>query len=275
MQIANSAVNGLTCSANVTINPTTGALNVGTLPANYVTIGALGTATSWMFDTTSPATALASLGGGSVAAATANQLAFYPGAGTSIAGTSAIPGATTATTQSPSDNSTRLATTAYVAAPGIINPTSVQVAAGTAMTGNQGTGALVQHATGAAVAGNYPIYDATGNLIDSGGSGLGGTLSNVNIVLASAAGMGATSTVTGLDGNHHVEITTGSSGTGSGLFWTMTFTASRGHNAYCIIQDSIGSTVIRSSSASATSYTATVPSSLTTSLTYEFNVSCP
>jgi hypothetical protein len=66
IQIANSGVNGLTCDPSITINTTQHTLNVGTLPTNHVTIGALGTPTLWTFDTTSPATALASLGGGSV-----------------------------------------------------------------------------------------------------------------------------------------------------------------------------------------------------------------
>lgn len=61
VQIANSAVNGLTCDANITINTSSHTLNIGTLGPNFVTIGALSTPTSWTFDTTSPATALASL----------------------------------------------------------------------------------------------------------------------------------------------------------------------------------------------------------------------
>lgn len=39
--------------------------SAGSLPSNHVTIGALGTPTAWNFDTTTPATALASLGGAS------------------------------------------------------------------------------------------------------------------------------------------------------------------------------------------------------------------
>lgn len=66
IQIANSGVNGLTCDPAITINTTNHTLNVGTLPALHVTIGALSTATSWNFDTTSPATACASINCGSV-----------------------------------------------------------------------------------------------------------------------------------------------------------------------------------------------------------------
>lgn len=62
VQIANGAVNGLTCDSTITINTAAHTLNVGTLPANHVSIGALSNPTSWSFDTTSPATACASIG---------------------------------------------------------------------------------------------------------------------------------------------------------------------------------------------------------------------
>lgn len=61
IQISNTAINGLTCDSSITINPTNHTLNVGTIGANHVTIGALGTPTLWNFDTTTPATAVASL----------------------------------------------------------------------------------------------------------------------------------------------------------------------------------------------------------------------
>jgi hypothetical protein len=64
VQSANSAVNGLTCDPTITINTTTHTINIGTLPPNHVSIGALGTPTLWNFDTTTPATALASLTSG-------------------------------------------------------------------------------------------------------------------------------------------------------------------------------------------------------------------
>ena len=172
INITNNAGTGLTCDPNITINTSAHTLNVGTLGSNYVQIGALGTATRWNFDTTTPATALASLGGGSVNAGTTNQLAYYASSGTAVSGTSTIPTLITATTRSPGDNSTFPATTAYVASPGAINPTSVTVAAGTAMTGNQGTGLLVQHSTGATVTGHGAVFDASGNVIDSGGTGV-------------------------------------------------------------------------------------------------------
>lgn len=61
VQSANTAVNGLTCDPTITINTTTHTINVGTLPTNHVTIGAVSTPTSWTFDTTSPTSALNSI----------------------------------------------------------------------------------------------------------------------------------------------------------------------------------------------------------------------
>jgi hypothetical protein len=168
VQVANSGVNGLTCDSSITVNTTNHTLNVGTLPSSHVSIGALGTPTAWVFDTTTAATALASLGGGVVNAGAINQLAYYAEDGEILSGTFAIPSGTTATTQSPSDSSTKVATTAYVAAPGIVNPTSVQIASGTAMTANQGTGVKVQHSTGTTTTDNCAKFDAAGNTVDAG-----------------------------------------------------------------------------------------------------------
>lgn len=168
VQIANSAATGLTCDSSITINTTNHTLNIGTLPANHVTIGALGTPTSWNFDTTSPDTARNSLNAGQVGAGTIGQVAVYAATGTAVQGATALPNGITATTQTPGDNSLLLATTAYVTLPGAINPTSVQVATGVAMTDNQGNGALVQHSTGAVVSGNCAKFDADGNTVDSG-----------------------------------------------------------------------------------------------------------
>lgn len=177
IQIANSAVTGLSCDSSITINTTSHAINVGTLPAGHVTIGALGTPTSWIFDTTTPATALTSLGGGVTNAGTLNQLAFYAAAGTTISGTSVIPTGITGTTQSPSDNTAKLATTAYVALPGAIAPASLVVGSGgTAMTGNQGNGVLVQHSTGTITAGDLAKFDMNGNTVDAM-IGIGGSVS--------------------------------------------------------------------------------------------------
>lgn len=173
IQISNAALNGLNCDSSITINTVNHTLNVGTLTPAHVTIGALGTATSWTFDTTSPATAAASLGlTGTVSdgagTTTANQLALSTTTAHQLQYATAIPNGTTATTQTAGDNSTKVATTAYVAAPGAIGPTSLAVNGGTAITGNQGNGTLVQHSTGAVTSGNCAKFDANGNVIDAG-----------------------------------------------------------------------------------------------------------
>jgi hypothetical protein len=178
IQAANSAVNGLTCDSQITINTTTHTISAhaiitGSILVNGVTIGALGSHTTWNFDTTTPATAAASLGitpGSVIDTGTINQLAFYASAGTELSGTSAIPAGITVTTQAPSDNSTNPASTAYVALPGAINPTSVKIASGVAMTDNQGNGAKIQHSTGTTTTGHPAVYDANGNTIDGGAS---------------------------------------------------------------------------------------------------------
>lgn len=62
-------------------------------------------------------------GSGTVNSGTANQLAYYAGTGTAVSGTNAIPNGTTGTTQAPGDNSTKLATDAFVLANGaFVNP---------------------------------------------------------------------------------------------------------------------------------------------------------
>ena len=54
-------------------------------------------------------------GSGTVSSGTAGQLAYYSTSGTTVSGTNALPSGTTATTQTAGDNSTKVATTAYVA----------------------------------------------------------------------------------------------------------------------------------------------------------------
>lgn len=170
VQIANVGINGLTCDPNITINATNHTLNVGVLPASHVTIGALGTATSWNLDTTTPATALNSMGGvgDGGGTTTPNQLVISSSTLHQLTFSASIPDGITAITRSPSDNTTNPATTAYVALPGAINPTAVQIATGTSMTGNQGDGTLVQHSTGTVTSGHTAVFDANGNVIDGG-----------------------------------------------------------------------------------------------------------
>jgi hypothetical protein len=172
IQFANEAVNGLDCDAQIYINKVAHTLNVGTLTPAHVTIGALSTPTTWTLDTTSPATALASMNGVADGAGTTtpNLVALSTATAHQLQYSSALPNGTTATTQAASDNSTKVATTAYVATPGAIAPTSVAVNAGAAMTDNQGTGAKVQHSTGTTTTGHLASFDASGNVVDSGGT---------------------------------------------------------------------------------------------------------
>jgi hypothetical protein len=53
-------------------------------------------------------------GSGTVNSGTANQLAYYASSTNAVSGTTALPNGTTATTQTTTDNSTNVATTAFV-----------------------------------------------------------------------------------------------------------------------------------------------------------------
>lgn len=53
-------------------------------------------------------------GSGTVSTGVANEIAYYPSNGTTVDGTTALPNGITATTQTAGDNSTKVATTAYV-----------------------------------------------------------------------------------------------------------------------------------------------------------------
>jgi hypothetical protein len=193
IQIANSALNGFACDATITIDAVNHTVNVGTLPANHVTIAPLGTPTSWNLDTTSPTTARTSLGMGS---GTTGQLGLFASGGTVVTGTSAIPSAITATTQAINDNSTKIATTAYVQTPGAIKPTSVKVGTGIAMNDNQGTGLKVQHSTGTTTTDDCAKFDAYGNVVDAGGP-CPSTTSHAIINCISAACAGGSTYVAG------------------------------------------------------------------------------
>lgn len=169
IQIANSATTGLTCDSSITINTATHTINVGTLPANHVTIGALGAQTIWTFDTTTPASARASLGAvGDGSGTTTTQIAISTATPHVLTYSSVIPAGITATDQAPDNNSGLVANTKYVKTPGAINPTSVQVAAGVAMTDNQGNGVKVQHSAGTVATDDCAKFDANGNTVTSG-----------------------------------------------------------------------------------------------------------
>lgn len=143
VQIANVAATNLASDPSITIDTTHHFFNVGTLPANYVHIGPLSTPSAWFFDTTTPYTALLSLGGVSdtTGTSTPNLLALSTGVPHQLQYSGAIPNGITATTQSAGDNSANVATTQYVDAlltTGIIN--QIAVYTGTRVLG--GTNAL-------------------------------------------------------------------------------------------------------------------------------------
>jgi len=171
-----------------------------------------------------------------------------------------------------------------------------QIIAGTNITISPagGTGAVTVNATSSGVtqivAGSGISVSPVGGtgvvtVTASGGGSysLGGSLTTGNVTLGSGAGSGATvNSVSGLDGNHQISITTGSSPTAGGTVFTVTFTTSRGHVTYPIMQIlavSVGGSYINldPSVSSATAYSAaSYPSAgLAASTTYIWNTSCP
>lgn len=149
IQIANAGVNGLTCDSNITIDTINHTLNVGVMSVNHVTIGALSTPTSWFFDTTSPATACASIGCSS-ATGTVTNVSVVTANGVS------------ATVANPTT------TPALTFTLGAITPSSIALAGGSALTGNQGNGAKVQHSTGSTTTDDCAKFDVNGNVVDAG-----------------------------------------------------------------------------------------------------------
>lgn len=114
------------------------------------------------------------------------------------------------------------------------------------------------------------------------GYSLGGTVTTANVALGAGAGSGATITaVVGLDGNHQVTITTGTGPVLNGIVYTLTFTASRGHNVFPIGQCSIvtvghAHTDLISPGGLATSYAGYAKDvALDASTSYTWNVSAP
>ena len=120
--------------------------------------------------------------------------------------------------------------------------------------------------------------------VSASGSGLyslGGTLSGANIALGTGAGVGATVSIAGLDGNHLVTVGAGIGPVAAANIFTVTFTSSRGHVTYPILMPVFlqygtfaqipyvvgGSAIAYSTSAGTTA--------LTAAATYTFNISCP
>lgn len=143
---------------------------------------------------------------------------------------------------------------------------------------NGGTGTntpSLVNGTGISITGTWPNQTVTATT----GYSLGGTLSSGNLVLGPGAGTGATGSVTGLDGNHQVVITTGTAPTGDAVIYTLTFTTSRGHVTYPVISVNLADEPDISSivfSSSATSYeVSSADSGLVIGGLYTWNVSCP
>ena len=117
----------------------------------------------------------------------------------------------------------------------------------------------------------------------SSGYSLGGTLTSANFVLGPGAGTGASITsVVGMDGNHSIQIATGTSPTASAVIYTCTFTASRGHTTYPVGVPSGGIPITGTSQIpffsflGATSYELFAnTTALTAGSSYSWNVSCP
>jgi hypothetical protein len=84
-----------------------------TLTINSLDTGGSGTISAWDISPSGPQ-GTSGGGTGTVGSGTANQIAYYASNGTVVSSTSALPNGTTATTQSSGDNSTKVATTAYV-----------------------------------------------------------------------------------------------------------------------------------------------------------------
>ena len=111
----------------------------------------------------------------------------------------------------------------------------------------------------------------------------GGSLSCSNLAFGPGAGTSPTCiSVNGVDGTHQVQINTGTLPTPTNILYTLTFTATRGHNTYCSFSPADSNSTTFSATAqayvsggSATSYyifaNGTAPA--TSQLTY--NVNCP
>lgn len=111
---------------------------------------------------------------------------------------------------------------------------------GANLTSLNGANLQASSVANAALANNSMTINGTsctlgGSCTPSGGSySLGGSLSCSNLVFGTGAGTGPVcGDVTGLDGNHLIQITVGSSPTAGQVIYTLNFTASRGHNTYC------------------------------------------
>jgi hypothetical protein len=165
---------------------------------------------------------------------------------------------------------------------------SLAINGGTTQTGTQGTDTKLLTAGTISGTGATLCTDANGGATTSGCTSggtysLGGTLTSSNISLGTGAGTGATVVgIQGLDGNHYISLTTGTSPAASATIYTLTFTSSRGHSTSCILSGanmeyytSLNQIPLLLSY-SATSYSMqSTATALTASTSYIFLVSCP
>lgn len=197
IQSANSAVNALTCDPTITINTTSHTVNIGTLGANHVIIGALGTPTLWTFDTTSPATALASLNPGGGGTTWANPLSFGTRSNGSTATVAASGTAGAITLSAVSD---------FVANQGVMIA-HAGAACGSVKAGGC-TAAPTPTVTTAGTAGSTTYAYQLACIDGLGGVGVAGTVGSVTTGNATLAGV---TTGTVLSGNYNVVAWTGNS----------------------------------------------------------------
>jgi hypothetical protein len=124
------------------------------------------------------------------------------------------------------------------------------------------------------------FLNEAGNYTSPAGS-LGGTLSSGNLAFGPGSGTGPTLTsIVGQDGNHRIQITPGPGSTAGSTLFTVTFTASRGHNTYPIVtqfgQTAFNQLCVPLVITSSTEYIITTgQAGVTSGVPLTFNVSCP
>jgi hypothetical protein len=126
-------------------------------------------------------------------------------------------------------------------------------------------------------------WATTAPAASGGGYSLGGTLTSANVTLGSGAGTGGVlNTIVGLDGNHYLVLTVGTSPATGAVIYTVTFTASRGHASQAILSadmlayvSSLAQVPVVSTSSPASYSVSSYGAALTAGNSYRFSVSCP
>lgn len=177
---------------------------------------------------------------------------------------------------------------------------SIAINGGTAITAQTGTGGTAVMSVSPALTGTPTVPTAspgTGNTqaastayADASSAAasyltaLGGSLTCTNVTLGAGAGSGASCTsITGLDGIHHLSITTGTLPTLNATIATVTFTTSRGHTTWPVLSPADNGTAQLTGmlaptifGGSATSYVITAGlTALPATSLYSWNISAP